>query len=201
MMTMTTSIFVLATLAASANAFLVMSLGKCPDIPIKEDLDLNQYLGKWYSYENFDAPFQFGLSCITANYSIRPDGNIKVLNGGVKKLKIFGRTVMRTPTNIEGEARIVNSDRPAGLAVKFPGQPDMGDNNKANYNIISTDYRTYSLVYSCSQPTLLPVKVEFVWILTRERGVRPDNINALKTNLRVYGVKTENFKPVDNTEC
>lgn len=38
-----------------------------------------QYLGKWYEIEKLPASFERG-KCIEANYAIRPDHTIQVLN-------------------------------------------------------------------------------------------------------------------------
>ncbi|NLF81884.1 MAG: lipocalin, partial [Bacteroidales bacterium] len=53
------------------------------DDTVKE-LDLNRYLGKWYEIARFDHSFERGLVGATANYSLREDGKIKVLNTGYK---------------------------------------------------------------------------------------------------------------------
>jgi apolipoprotein D and lipocalin family protein len=38
-----------------------------------------QYLGRWYEIEKIPVSFEKG-SCIQANYSLKENGNIKVLN-------------------------------------------------------------------------------------------------------------------------
>lgn len=47
-------------------------------------LDLDRYLGKWYEIARFDHSFERGLVGVTATYSYRDDGKIKVLNAGYK---------------------------------------------------------------------------------------------------------------------
>merc|ERR1712054_325956 len=37
-----------------------------------------------------------------------------------------------------------------------------------SYNVISTDYETYSIVYNCDNYLLDTIKIEHVWILTRK---------------------------------
>ena len=43
-----------------------------------------QYLGDWYEVYKFYAAFESGQSCARANYTLKDDGHIKVLNRGYK---------------------------------------------------------------------------------------------------------------------
>lgn len=43
-------------------------------------VDLNRYLGKWYEIARFEQSFQKDCTAVTANYSLRKDGDIKVIN-------------------------------------------------------------------------------------------------------------------------
>jgi apolipoprotein D and lipocalin family protein len=48
------------------------------------ELDLQRYLGTWYEIARFDHRFERGLQGVTATYSMRDDGKIKVVNQGYK---------------------------------------------------------------------------------------------------------------------
>jgi 16S rRNA (uracil1498-N3)-methyltransferase len=54
-----------------------------------EILDLEKYQGRWYQiYGNdFDQLFEKFSSCITADYTLVPDGNVTVLNSQYEKYK------------------------------------------------------------------------------------------------------------------
>lgn len=43
-------------------------------------VELDRYLGKWYEIARFDQTFQKGCTAVTAEYSYRKDGDIKVVN-------------------------------------------------------------------------------------------------------------------------
>jgi apolipoprotein D and lipocalin family protein len=43
-------------------------------------VELDRYLGKWYEIARFDQEFQKGCTAVTAEYSMRKDGDIRVLN-------------------------------------------------------------------------------------------------------------------------
>jgi apolipoprotein D and lipocalin family protein len=61
---------------------LVACLGR-PDgvIPVAE-LDTPRYLGTWYEVARLDHSFERGLSNVTAVYSLREDGGLRVINRG-----------------------------------------------------------------------------------------------------------------------
>lgn len=43
-------------------------------------VDVQKYLGRWYEIARYEASFQEGCEGVTADYSLRPDGKIKVVN-------------------------------------------------------------------------------------------------------------------------
>ena len=47
-----------------------------------DNFKLEKYLGKWYEIARLDHSFERGLSRVTADYSMRPDGSVKVVNRG-----------------------------------------------------------------------------------------------------------------------
>ena len=44
--------------------------------------NLNSYLGTWYEIARLDHSFERGLSKVTAEYSLKEDGGVKVVNRG-----------------------------------------------------------------------------------------------------------------------
>ncbi|MGL5451182.1 MAG: lipocalin family protein, partial [Aeromonas sp.] len=44
--------------------------------------ELNRYLGTWYEIARLDHSFERGLEQVSATYSLRSDGGVKVLNRG-----------------------------------------------------------------------------------------------------------------------
>lgn len=48
-------------------------------------LDTKRYAGRWYEIARLDHAFERGLTAVTADYEIRPDGKYKVTNTGRKK--------------------------------------------------------------------------------------------------------------------
>lgn len=71
-------------LVAGLSALL---LGGCTGIPdgtrAVTGFELDRYLGKWYEIARLDHSFEEGLDCVTADYSLREDGGVRVINRGV----------------------------------------------------------------------------------------------------------------------
>ena len=47
-----------------------------------QNFQLERYLGTWYEIVRLDHSFERGLEKVTANYSLRDDGGVKVINRG-----------------------------------------------------------------------------------------------------------------------
>ena len=54
------------------------------DTTTVKEFNLERYLGTWYEIARFDHRFERGLVGVTATYSMRDDGKIKVVNQGYK---------------------------------------------------------------------------------------------------------------------
>lgn len=70
--------------------------------------DLSRYLGTWYEIARFDHSFERGLENVTAEYLLRDDGKIDVINSGwkngrykVAKGKARQETPLSDPAHLE----------------------------------------------------------------------------------------------------
>lgn len=52
------------------------------DLPLEtvNHVDVNKYLGKWYEIARFEQKFQKDCTAVTANYSLKKNGELEVLN-------------------------------------------------------------------------------------------------------------------------
>jgi len=132
-------------------------------------VDLNKYLGKWYEIARFDHSFERGLVGVTATYSFRPDGKIKVLNEGYKNV-LDGKHKKAV-----GKAKIPDPNDLSKLKVSF------FLNFYADYLIMELDQEHYQYVMIGSNSP------NFLWILCRT-PVMPDVVyNQLVENARKRG--------------
>jgi len=118
------------------------------------DFEVNRYLGKWYEIARLDHSFERGLSNITAEYSLREDGNLRVLNRGynIKKKKW---------QDAEGKAKFTGPSDIGSLKVSFFG-PFYG-----GYNIIELDKQNYQYVMIAGNDR------SYFWILSRTPKLDP----------------------------
>lgn len=78
-----------------------------------KSVELSRYLGKWYEIARYEQSFQKGCEGVTAEYSLRDDGMIKVLNAC--------RRPDGSRDEAVGKAKIVDTKTNAKLKVSFFG--------------------------------------------------------------------------------
>jgi apolipoprotein D and lipocalin family protein len=78
------------------------------------DFDAERYLGRWYEIARLDHSFERNLVNVTAEYSRREDGAVRVRNRGFD-------TEDNEWSDIEGVARFVGDDDEGYLKVSFFG--------------------------------------------------------------------------------
>ena len=133
------------TFFLSIAVCLLASCGKLTvdNTPVAS-IELDRYLGTWYEIARFDHRFERGLTQPKAEYSLREDGKISVVNTGLKDGKEKRSTAVAKTT-----------DTPALLRVSF-FRPFYGD-----YRVLLLDENyQYALVGGSSD--------DFLWILARQ---------------------------------
>ena len=133
-------------------------LSRCPDFKPMAELDLTRYTGTWYEiHRDKFTPFEILLGCDVATYTARDDGSVTVQNQGHRPIQGWSGATGSAVQADTGDASLI---------VSFGGNtPSPSD--KANYNILYTDYDTYTIVYSCSN-ILGVASFDLLWILARE---------------------------------
>lgn len=135
--------------------------------------ELNRYLGQWYEIARLDHGFERGLSNVTATYSLRDDGGVKVLNRGYDEQTKQWREA-------EGRAYFTGEPTVGSLKVSFFG-PFYG-----GYHIIALDKANYSYVM-ISGPNR-----DYLWILARSKRLLPPAVlDDLLKQAKALGYATE----------
>ena len=97
---------------------LIVFLVSCTKAPsgvqAVDDFDKNKYLGKWYEIARLDQRFEAGLSQVSAEYSLRDDGGIRVVNRGYS-------AAAGEWQGKEGRAYFMDDESTAHLKVSFFG--------------------------------------------------------------------------------
>ena len=158
--------------------FAVMSLflGGCLGMPqsvtpVKE-FELERYLGKWFEIARLDHSFESGLEQVTAEYSLRRDGGVRVNNRGYSPEKNEWREA-------EGKAYFVGKKSEGYLKVSFFG-PFYG-----SYVVFELDRDNYQYAFVCGPNT------SYLWLLSRTPVVNNEILARFVAEAKRLGFATE----------
>jgi apolipoprotein D and lipocalin family protein len=157
-----------ATLFLALLAGLAGCVGIPDGISAINGFELPRYLGTWHEIARLDHSFERGLSRITADYSLRDDGSVKVINRGFDAKSGEWREA-------EGKAYFVETPNIGRLKVSFFG-PFYGA-----YNIVELDRENYaySLVVGPDR--------SYLWILARSPQLEPAVLGRLVDKAKSLG--------------
>ncbi|XP_034239973.1 apolipoprotein D-like [Thrips palmi] len=179
------AVLCLCLLAASAQAGVQISPGKCPDdVKVVQNFDAQAYMGHWYEIEAFFQIWELAGKCSTADYALNEDGSKVIVKNNMKSL--IGSDVSQ-----EGYAVVTSTTGEAKLEVTFD-VPIFGERS-ANYLVLDTDYENYSLVYSCAN--VLGFKYESAWILGREKTLDAASSEKVEAAIKAAKLKRKAFRP------
>lgn len=130
----------------------ILFLAGCVSVPENvrpvENFRLDDYFGKWYEIARLDHSFERGLTRVTAEYMLRDDGGVKVINRGYSAKEGKWKEV-------EGKAYFVQRPDQGYLKVSFFG-PFYG-----SYIVFELDHEQYQYALVCGPDT------SYLWILAR----------------------------------
>ena len=150
-------------------------LGGCvsrqPFVPPVTDFDLDRYLGTWYEIARLDHSFERGLTRTSAEYTLRADGGVRVLNRGFNAAKNRWQEA-------EGRAYFVLDPNTAYLKVSFFG-PFYGA-----YIVTELDPEfEYALVSGPNH--------DYLWILARSPHLEATVRDRLVARAKALGFATD----------
>ena len=155
---------------------LILILAGCVSMPENitpvDHFNLERYLGKWYEIARLDHSFERGLTSVSAEYSLRPDGGVRVINRGYSEKDNKWK-------EIEGKGYSVDRKDVGFLKVSFFG-PFYG-----SYVIIDLDRENYSYALVCG-----PDK-SYLWILARAPRLDEGIKKRLVEKAALLGFKTD----------
>lgn len=156
---------------------LVMMLTGCTGVPEKVQpvtgFELERYLGQWHEIARLDHAFERNLIDVSAEYSLREDGGVKVVNRGFDQKKQQWKQAI-------GKAYFVDRPDIGRLKVSFFG-PFYGGYNIA---MMDTDY---------SSVLVIGPSLDYGWILARDKTLDAARCHELLNEAERIGIKTENW--------
>ncbi|MBL7005574.1 MAG: lipocalin family protein [Spirochaetia bacterium] len=125
-------------------------------------LDLEKYLGQWYEIARFNSNFEKNIYGATAEYSLRDDGRLDVLNSG------FKNSLEGLYTSVKAVAWRPDDTIPGVLKVKF-------------FNLFAADYLVFGLDQENYQWALVGNNSRnFLWLLSRTPELPEDTVKMMK---------------------
>lgn len=154
--------------------FLNGCLGMPDSVKPISNFEINNYLGKWYEIARLDHSFEKGLSQVSAEYKLKKDGGVSVINRGFSAAKNEWKEA-------EGKAYFVNAQTEGYLKVSFFG-PFYG-----SYVIFELDHINYQYAF-VSGPNS-----DYLWLLSRTPEVSPEIIEKFVSMSKERGFETDNL--------
>lgn len=133
------------------------------DTSTVRQLDVARFMGKWYEIARYEHRFERGMTHVTAEYTLLPDGKIRVVNRGLKDGK---------PKEIVGKARRPNP-------VEYPGRLEV-----SFFLWFYSDYYILELAPDYQYAVIGGSTDKYLWILARQEkissSVREKFLSGLK---------------------
>lgn len=147
--------------------------GKPDNVTPVSPFVLERYLGQWYEIARLDHRFERGLTDVTANYSLREDGGVTVINRGFNSEDNEWQQA-------EGKAYFVGDSNTGALKVSFFG-PFYGSYNVAR---LSDDY---------SMALVIGPSLDYAWLLSRSKAPPKAQCDAFMQTATDLGVKPQSW--------
>jgi apolipoprotein D and lipocalin family protein len=135
-----------------------------------DNFELNRYLGDWYEIARLDHSFERGLEAVKAEYSLRDDGGIRVINSGRDSKS-------QVAQQAEGRAYFVEEPNLGHLKVSFFG-PFFG-----SYVIFELD-ENYQYAFIAGNNR------DYLWLLARTPEVSEELIDQFISRASLLGFDT-----------
>ncbi len=147
--------------------------------PVQE-FDIDRYLGRWYEIARLDHSFERGLENVSAEYSLRSDGGVTVINRGYTPAQ-------KTWKEAAGKAYFVGNSTQGHLKVSFFGP------FYSSYVIFELDEEDYGYAFVSGANT------SYLWLLARTPTVDEAVKLDFKKKAAALGFDTDQLIWVDHT--
>lgn len=142
------------------------------------DFQLDQYLGQWYEIARLDHGFERGLECVTAEYSRRDDGGIRIVNRGYDS----------------NEQRWEYADGHAS----FVGEADVGHLKVSFFGPFYAGYSVLELDENYQHALVAGPDRDYLWILSRRPSLRDETYQSLVARARELDFPVDELVAVEH---
>lgn len=133
-----------------------------------DTLDLDRYLGRWYEIARYQKGFEKNIVGATAEYTMRDDGRIQVVNSGFKK------TVDGSYTSVKAVAWRPDDAVQGALKVKF-------------FGLFTSDYLVFGLDDNYQWALVGNDQRDSLWFLSRTAEISDETMSRMKAIAAVQG--------------
>ncbi|MES9949388.1 MAG: lipocalin family protein [Candidatus Thiodiazotropha endolucinida] len=142
--------------------------------------EIDRYLGTWYEIARLDHRFEKGLNNVTANYALRKDGGIDVINRGYS-------TKDKQWKEAQGKAFFVGDKQKGHLQVSFFGP------FYSSYVIFELDREDYQYAFVSGYNR------DYLWLLARKPNIGKKIIKRFLDHAKLFGFDTDEIIFVDHS--
>ncbi|ART80553.1 lipocalin family protein [Oceanisphaera avium] len=160
-------------LLVSLLALLTGCTGMPKGVTPVENFDAQRYLGTWYEIARLDHSFERNLEQVTAEYKMREDGGIQVINRGVEASSGKHKEA-------KGKAYFVNGADKGHLKVSFFGP-------------FYSSYVVYELDDDYQYAFISGYNSKYLWLLSRTPQVSDELKERFINKAQELGFATESL--------
>ncbi|MEW8192055.1 MAG: lipocalin family protein [Candidatus Thiodiazotropha endolucinida] len=142
--------------------------------------EIDRYLGTWYEIARLDHRFEKGLNNVTANYTLRNDGGINVINRGYAPKDQAWKEA-------QGKAFFVGDKQKGHLQVSFFGP------FYSSYVIFELDKDDYQYAFVSGYNR------DYLWLLARKPNNDKKIIKRFLDRSKSFGFDTDEIIFVDHS--
>lgn len=154
------------------SLFFISCSTKYPDLNTVDYVNIQKYKGTWYEIARFEHFFEKGCKNVTATYTLKDNGNLKVIN----RCTDIENNEKKEASGLAYAVDITNSK----LKVSF-FRPFYGD----YYILDLADDYSYALVGNPNR--------ELLWILSRTKTISNKTKNKILKKLPALGFDANKF--------
>jgi len=149
-------------------------------------VDIARYAGLWYEIASNPVFFNEDLVGVTAEYGLRDDGTVSVLNRG------FEGSLDGPETSIEGSARVVDKTTNSKLGVSFSSVPFSCLFEGEYWIVLLEENYQYAVVTDSRQATL--------FVLSRTPSISQELYDDILAQLAAAQVDTSRLRFTGSVE-
>lgn len=144
------------------------SAGNTDSLPAVSPFSAARYAGTWHEIARLPHSFERGLVEVTAEYTLRPDGKIEVVNSGFRN----------------GKKQSIR-----GFAV-FKGRADVGELRVCFFWPFYGGYKIVWLEPDYSAAIVTSSTMDYLWILSRTPELPEERLQEYVRKIRDWGFQT-----------